>query len=473
MLEHVYTGNMAINPPDSIPATDNQDQEDDVLDPTGRSAYAKLKFKPGAEYPKFTLQGQTCYNAASCFYLNRKQGLHSDKIDDTLLSYLDTCKREITMEIPLRKDDGTLMPVQAYRVQHNNARGPFKGGIRYHEDVNLAEVREMASIMTWKCALVDIPFGGAKGGVAVNPKKLSVHELRRLTKAMVAHLGDNIGPYVDVPAPDVNTNPQIMAWIYDEYAKSHMESSPLAVVTGKPLELGGSQGRLEATGRGVAIILRETCKHLKVDIAKQRIAIQGFGNVGYFAASILAREYGCKIVGVSNATSAVYNAGGIDVEDLFKYSQANRDDLTNYTKATSIPRDDLLTVDCDVLIPAALSNCVTREVAKKTNAKILIEAANGPTTAAGNEVLYKNGVFVVPSLLANAGGVVASYFEWVQNLQQFYWTREKVNDELEKRMVKAFWDVVNFATEHKICPRQASYNIALERVAAAAILRGF
>ncbi len=463
---------MAINPPDNVVNSDNQELEDDVLDPSGRSAYAKLKFKPGAEYPKFTLNGKTCYNAASCFYLSRKQGLSSEKIDDTLLSYLDTCKREITMEIPLRKDDGTLMPVQAYRVQHNNARGPFKGGIRFHEDVNLSEVREMANIMTWKCALVDIPFGGAKGGAAVNPKKLSTHELRRLTKALVAHLGDNIGPHVDVPAPDVNTNPQIMAWIYDEFAKSHSDA-PLAVVTGKPLELGGSQGRLEATGRGVAIVLREACKHLKVDIAKQRIAIQGFGNVGYFAASILRREYGCKIVGISNESGAVYNPKGIDVEDLYQYSLANRNDFSGYPDAQSIPRDELLVCDCDVLIPAALSNCVTREVAKQSNAKILVEAANGPTTGAGNEVLYKKDVFIIPSLLANAGGVVASYFEWVQNLQQFYWSREKVIEELEKRMVTAFWDVVNLSVEKKICTRQAAYHIALERVASAAILRGF
>ncbi len=464
---------MAINPPENPINTEVQDLEDDVLDPSGRSAYAKLKFKPGSDYPKFTMHGKTCYNAASCFYLSRAQGLHSDRIDDTLLSYLDTCKREITMEIPLRRDDGSLMPVQAYRVQHNNARGPFKGGIRYHEDVNIQEVREMASIMTWKCALVDIPFGGAKGGVAVNPKTLSVHELRRLTKALVSHIGENIGPYVDVPAPDVNTNPQIMAWIYDEYAKSHTDAAPLAVVTGKPLELGGSEGRLEATGRGVAIILRETCKHLKLDISKQRLAIQGFGNVGYFAASILAKEYGCKIVGISNATGAVYNPQGLDVEALYQYSSSHKENFEGYPDAQMISRDDLLTVDCDVLIPAALSNCVTREVAKKTNAKILIEAANGPTTAAGNEVLFKNGVFVVPSVLANAGGVVVSYFEWVQNLQQFYWSRDKVNEELEKRMVKAFWDVVDFATEKNICNRQAAYHIALERVAAAAILRGF
>jgi len=450
----------------------DQELEDDVLDPSGRSAYAKLKFKPGAEYPKFTLNGKTCYNAASCFFLSRKQGLHSAKIDDTLLSYLDTCKREIIMEIPLRKDDGTLMPIQAYRVQHNNARGPFKGGIRYHEEVNLTEVREMANIMTWKCALVDIPFGGAKGGIAVNPKKLSVHELRRLTKALVAHLGNNIGPHIDVPAPDVNTNPQIMAWIYDEFAKSHSDA-PLAVVTGKPLELGGSQGRLEATGRGVAIVLREACKHLKLNLAKQRIAIQGFGNVGYFAASILRREYGCKIVGISNETGAVYNSKGIDVEDLYQYSLANRNDFSGYGGAKAIPRDELLVCDCDVLIPAALSNCITREVAKQTNAKILVEAANGPTTGAGNEVLYKKDVFIIPSLLANAGGVVASYFEWVQNLQQFYWPYDKVVAELEARMVKSFWDVVNLSVDKDITTRQAAYHLALERVAAAAILRGF
>ncbi len=427
-----------------------------------------------SDWPEYTLEGQTCYNAASCFTLNRKQGLHSnEKIDDTLLSYLNTCKREIIMEIPLRRDDGSLMPVKAYRVQHNNARGPFKGGIRYHQDVDLAEVRNMANLMTWKTALVDIPFGGAKGGIAVNPKELSEHELRRLTQALVSHLGANIGPHVDIPAPDVNTNPQIMSWIYDEYSKAHPDSSPLAVVTGKPVELGGCSARLEATGRGVAIMLREYCKLKKVDPKTLRVAIQGFGNVGYYAAKIISLELGSKIVGISNAISATVNPNGLDVEALKAYEDKQKGDLTNFGGGKDIARDGLLTIDCDVLIPAALSHAITKEVATQTNAKLLIEAANAPTTAEANAILHAKGVYIVPSILANAGGVVASYFEWTQNLQQFYWEYDHTVAELDKRMVKAFWEVADMAEAKHICPRQAAYFIALERVAAAALLRGF
>lgn len=424
-------------------------------------------------YPEFTANGATCHDAASCFLLNRKQDLHKTEINDTLLSYLNTCKREIIMEIPLRKDDGSLMPVQAYRVQHNNARGPFKGGVRYHHAVDLEEVKEMANLMTWKAALVDIPFGGAKGGIAANPKELSNHEIRRLTKAFVAHLGENIGPHVDIPAPDVNTNPQVMAWIYDEYAKTHQASSPLAVVTGKPLEIGGSEGRLEATGRGVAISLREACKHLGIDPKTQRVAIQGFGNVGYHAARIIKDELGATIVGVSNAVGAAYSKSGIDVNRLKEHSDANNESFEGFAGVEHINRDELLTVDCDVLIPAALSNAVTADVANKTNAKIVIEAANAPTTAEANEILHHKGVYIVPSILANAGGVIVSYFEWVQNLQQFYWSYERVVEELEKRMTKSFWECANLSDEKKVGMRQAAYCIALERVAAAAILRGF
>lgn len=426
------------------------------------------------EWPKHTANGKTCHNAETCFLLNRHQGMHTnEKIDDTLLSYLNTCKREITMEIPLRRDDGTLMPVKAYRVQHNNARGPFKGGIRYHHAVDLAEVRNMANLMTWKTALVDIPFGGAKGGVAVNAKDLSEHETRRLTKALVAHLGNNIGPHIDIPAPDVNTNPQVMSWIYDEYAKSHSETSPLAVVTGKPVELGGCAARLEATGRGVAIMLREYCKLNKIDPKSLRVAVQGFGNVGYHAVKIISEELGSKIVGISNAISAIENQDGIDVEAAKEAEAHNKEDLSALAGTTSIPRDDLLLVDCDVLIPAALSHAITKEVAEKTNAKVLLEAANAPTTPEANEILFNKGVFIAPSILCNAGGVIVSYFEWTQNLQQFYWEYDVTVAELDKRMVKAFWDVIEVAEDKGIGTRQAAYFIALEKVAAAALLRGF
>jgi len=426
------------------------------------------------DFPALTLGGKICFDAESCFFLNCKDGLHHNKnIDDVLLSYLNTCKREIIMEIPLRRDDGSLMPLKAYRVQHNNARGPFKGGIRYHQTVDLADVRKLANLMTWKTALVDIPFGGAKGGIAVDPKKLSTHELRRLTKALVSHLGTNIGPHIDIPAPDVNTNPQVMSWIYDEYAKLHPENSPLAVVTGKPLELGGCAGRLEATGRGVAIMLREYCKYKGLDASKLRVAIQGFGNVGYHAARIISKELGSRIVGISNATGALYNPDGIDIEAAKKYEDDHKEYFLGFLGATEIPRDELLTCPCDVLIPAALSGAITVDVARKTTAQVVIEAANAAATPEANAILYEKGVFIIPGILANAGGVVVSYFEWTQNLQQYYWEYDRVVAELEKRMVRAFNEVVRTMEKFNIQSRQAAYLIALERVAAAVLLRGF
>ena len=431
-------------------------------------------FDESSELWQYTLDGRTCFDAQSAFAVNRKAGLHGEHITDTLLSYLNTCKREILMEIPLRLDDGSMLPVHGYRVQHNNARGPFKGGIRYHEEVNLTEVREMANLMTWKTALVDIPFGGAKGGVAVDPKKLSFHETRRLTKALVAHLGNNIGPHIDIPAPDVNTNPQVMAWIYDEFAKTHAGTSPLAVVTGKPVEVGGSQGRLEATGRGVAICLREAAQLEGLDLTELRVAVQGFGNVGYHAARIISKELGAKVVGVSNALAAIYNGDGLDIEALKQHSDHNSDNFDGFSGGEVIPRDDLLTVDAEVLIPAALSRAINSKVAKGTkHLKILVEAANGPTTPEANAILNEKGVCIIPSILANAGGVIVSYFEWVQNLQAFYWRYEKIIKELEGRLVTAFWDVANLAKEKKIPLRRAAYCIALDRVARALILRGF
>lgn len=431
-------------------------------------------FDEKSEDWKYTLDGKTCFDAQSAFAINRKQNMHGREINDKLLSYLNTCKREILMEIPLRLDDGSLLPVHAYRVQHNNARGPFKGGIRYHDKVNLQEVREMANLMTWKTALVDIPYGGAKGGVAIDPKKLSFHEVRRLTKALVSHLGNNIGPHIDIPAPDVNTNPQIMAWIFDEFSKTHSEGSPLAVVTGKPIEVGGSQGRLEATGRGVAICYREACKYNGLDPKELRVAVQGFGNVGYHAAEIIQKELGSKIIGVSNAVSAIYNEEGLDVVALKEYADSHNDSLDGYPGGESIPRDDLLMLDCEVLVPAALSKAVNADVAKNAkNLKVLLEAANAPTTPEANAILHEKGVCIIPSVLANAGGVIVSYFEWVQNLQQFYWTYERVIEELEARMVKAFSDVINLAKEKNIGLRQAAYCLSLDRVAKALILRGY
>ncbi len=391
--------------------------------------------------------------------------------DDSVLDIITRSKREIIVEIPIRLDNGGVSVFRGYRVQHNNSRGgPFKGGIRYHQEVNLAEVRGLANLMTWKAALVKIPFGGAKGGIACDPKKLSRTEIERLTRAYTEHLGDNIGPYYDVPAPDVNTNAQIMAWIFDEYAKSHNNCS-LAVVTGKPLEIGGSEGREEATGRGVVIVTTELLKDLKLHAAQQRVIIQGFGNVGSHAARIFYEEIGAKVIGISNVEGAVFNKNGLNVTDLFKY-QAEKGSIKGFPDSEWMTNEEMLIQECDILIPAALAGSINEEVAYKTTAKIVVEAANAPITTEGDKILNERGVHVIPGILANPGGVIVSYFEWVQNLQQLYWTREEVILRLEKILNDAYKRTYAASVENKCSLREAAMRLALIEVTKSIKLRG-
>lgn len=414
------------------------------------------------------IEGTACFDAVSCFVLSVAQKISF--IDDDMIEYLNSYRREITMQIPLRKDDGSLITVHAYRVQHNNARGPYKGGIRFHPEVNLMEVRALANMMTWKTAVADIPFGGAKGGICIDPKTLSKTELERLTRTFTRSLGENIGPHIDIPAPDVNTNAQIMAWIFDEYSKAHSHDA-LAVVTGKPVAIGGSEGREEATGRGVMYTLREIARDLEIDLSKAKILVEGFGNVGYHAARLIQKELGGKIVGVSTSKGGIYNPDGIDVMKAHRY-YLEHGSLKDYPGVDHLSTNEFLKADCDILIPAALSGSINEEIAECTNAKVIIEGANGPVTASANEILIDKQRVIAPAILASGGGVIVSYFEWVQNLQQYYWTHEEVNKKLEKVIVTAYERVRDLSREKKISLRQAAYTIGLEQVAQASILRG-
>jgi glutamate dehydrogenase/leucine dehydrogenase len=414
------------------------------------------------------VEGKICFDAESCFLEAVSQKISI--IDENVLKVLNSYRREICLEIPLRKDNGEIITVKAYRVQHNNARGPFKGGVRIHASSDLDEVRMLSNLMTWKSAVVNIPFGGAKGAIAIDPYTLTKNELERLVRAYVHNLGENIGPHTDIPAPDINSNAQIMAWFYDEYAKSH-STNALGVVTGKPIAIGGSAGREEATGRGVMYILREVAKDLKLDLKETKILIEGFGNVGSNAAKLISKELGGKIVGVSNRDGGIYNPNGIDVFAAYEYNMKNHT-LKGFPGCEFVGSREFIFLDCDILIPCALENTIDDEVANKTNAKIIIEGANGPVTSTANEILINNRRVVVPGILANAGGVIVSYFEWVQNLQQFYWGVDEVNTKLERILVSAYENVRDLSRARKTSLRQASYTIGLERVANACILRG-
>jgi glutamate dehydrogenase (NAD(P)+) len=359
-------------------------------------------------------------------------------------------------------DDGRLEVFTGYRVQHSIARGPAKGGIRYAPDVSLDEVRALAAWMTWKCAVTNVPFGGAKGGVICDPSILSRVELERITRRYTAQLFEFIGPEIDVPAPDVNTNDQTMAWIMDTYSM-HVRHTVTAVVTGKPLELGGSHGRIEATGRGLMIVCDEAAKRLGMSPDQTRVVIQGFGNVGSNAARLMRRR-GYKIVGVSTSKGGVYNKNGIDVEALSLYHQRNRT-LSGFPGAEETSSAELLVADCDILIPAALENQITSRNADRVRARILCEGANGPTTAEADEILIDKRVFVIPDILANSGGVTVSYFEWVQDRQGYFWTEPVVNDQLTHTMRTAFSEVLRYAESHSVSNRIAAYMLAIDRVA--------
>jgi len=359
-------------------------------------------------------------------------------------------------------DDGRIEVFTGFRVQHSQARGPGKGGIRYTPDVSLDEVRALASWMTWKCAVVNIPFGGAKGGVICDPKKMSMGELERMTRRYTAEIIDFIGPEKDVPAPDVNTNEQVMAWIMDTYSM-HMRQTVTSVVTGKPINIGGSRGRREATGRGVSVVCDEALKHLNMRRDGCRVIVQGFGNVGSNAAKLM-QDKGYKIIGVAEYEGGLFNPHGIDVCALIEYRQRNGS-ILGFKGAEFFDPIELLTTECEILIPAATENVITSRNAERIKARIVCEGANGPTTAVADEILAEKRVFVIPDILANAGGVTASYFEWVQDRQGYFWKESIVNEQLDSILSESFDDVVRYSEAHNVNNRIAAYMLAIDRVA--------
>ena len=390
-------------------------------------------------------------------------------LDEGLWKILRYPNREIIVHIPVSMDNGSLEVFTGFRVQHSIARGPAKGGVRYSPDVTLDEVRALASWMTWKCAVVNIPFGGAKGGIIVDPKKLTLGELEKLTRRYTAELIEFLGPEKDVPAPDVNTNEQTMAWMMDTYSM-HMRQTVTAVVTGKPINIGGSRGRREATGRGVMIVCDEALKKLGMSPERTRVIIQGFGNVGSNAAKLMA-DSGYKIIGIAEYNGGLYNSRGIDIDALLEYRDRERT-VVGFPGAEAADSRELLVTDCEVLIPAATENVITSQNADRVKARIICEGANGPTTAAADEILADKKVFVIPDILANAGGVTASYFEWVQDRQGYFWKESAVNEQLEFILRESFEDVVQFAETHNVNNRIAAYMLAISRVAHTIRVRG-
>lgn len=392
--------------------------------------------------------------------INLDQGIHQ---------ILRHPKRCLTVSIPVRMDNGKIKVFSGFRVQHNVNRGPAKGGIRYHPDVTLDEIKALAMWMTWKCALVNIPYGGAKGGVVCDPKKLSLKELEGLTRRYVSEIISFIGPEKDIPAPDVNTNPQVMAWIMDTYSMDVGYPVP-GVVTGKPISIGGSLGREAATARGVMFTLMNVAKKIKFDLFEKRIVIQGYGNVGGNLAHLL-NEQGYKIIAISDVEGGIYNPKGLDP---IKVSLALKESgsVVGFKDADKITNQELLTMNCDILIPAALENQISQENADKIKARLIAEAANGPITPQADRILEGKGIFVIPDILANAGGVTVSYFEWVQGLQAYFWTEREVNLKLRDIMQKAFDSVHRTSQERKVTMRKAAYILAVERVAEATRVRG-
>jgi glutamate dehydrogenase (NAD(P)+) len=378
-------------------------------------------------------------------------------------------RRALSLSLPVKMDDGSIRVFEGYRVQHNSARGPCKGGIRYHPNVTFDEVQALASWMTWKCATVNIPFGGAKGGIVCDPKALSKSELERLTRRYAYEISAIIGPSVDIPAPDVYTDSQVMAWIMDTYSMTHGQSAP-GVVTGKPIFLGGSFGRSEATGRGCFFVIRAACKVLDIDLRQATVAIQGFGNAGSTAADLLD-AHGARVIAVCDTGGAIYSQNGLEIGAVVVHKQKTGS-VVNFPGASDISSEALLELDCDILIPAALENQITLENAGRVRARVVAEAANGPTTPGADHVLHENGIMLLPDILANAGGVTVSYFEWVQDLQELFWDEAEVNQKLEKIVVKAFDDVYSTASSYRVDMRTGAYILAIDRVATAMRARG-
>ena len=390
-------------------------------------------------------------------------------LDSGIREILSLPKRELITHFPVKMDDGSIRVFTGYRTQHNLARGPAKGGIRYHPQVSQGEVRALAMWMTWKCAVVSIPYGGAKGGVACDPKEMSLSELERLTRRYASEISILIGPQEDIPAPDMNTNAQVMAWIMDTYSMNVGYSVP-GVVTGKPLEIGGSEGREEATGRGVAIIADEAMRHLDRSLKGATVVVQGYGNVGSHAARIL-QEMGARIVGASDSSGGVHNANGLDPADLSRFrSEGGR--LVDYTDGDSVKNDEILEAPCDILVPAALENQITAANASRIQASVIVEGANGPTTPEADAILGEKGVLLVPDILANAGGVVVSYFEWIQGRQHYFWDVDEVRTKLERIMKEAFREVVAMAEEEGVSLRDAALMLAVSKVVQAIEIRG-
>ncbi len=390
-------------------------------------------------------------------------------LDENMANLLKYPDRELSVELPLIREDGSLKVLRGYRIQHNDARGPCKGGLRYHPQVDIDEVRALSALMTFKTALVDIPFGGAKGGIHVDPNELTTRELEQLTRTFVRAISPIIGVQSDIPAPDMNTNAQIMAWIMDEYSQTNGYSP--GIVTGKPISLGGSRGREAATGAGVSIVLREAAKYRNMPIEGASVVIQGFGNVGSWAATTL-HGYGCKIIAVSDASGALYNDNGIDIPALLEHRQ-QEGTIHGSTLAEPISNEELLCLNCDYLIPAALGGVIHKMNADCLNCKMIIEAANAPTTPTADEILLSKNIPVIPDILANAGGVIVSYYEWVQNLQRHYWEEAEVAKKMEKKLVDSFFEVAALAHSRKdLSYRTAAFMIAINRVAEAVKMRG-
>ncbi len=390
-------------------------------------------------------------------------------LDEDLREVLRKPKRELSVNFPVRLDNGKVKMFSGYRVQHNINRGPAKGGIRYSPDVSLDEVRALAMWMTWKCAVVGIPFGGAKGGVIVDPRQLSISELERLTRRYATEISLLIGPDSDIPAPDMNTNPQVMAWIMDTYSMHHGYSIP-AVVTGKPISIGGSEGRMEATARGVLVVTQEAARDYGITLEGANVVVQGFGNVGSISARLFY-EAGAKVIGLSDMYGAVYNSKGIDVARALRYSQEHGR-LTNLPETEPISNAELLELPCDILVPAATEGQLTRRNAARIQARMIVEAANGPTTPEADDIFNERHIPVIPDILANAGGVTVSYFEWVQDLQRFFWAEQQINTELQRIMQRSYQAVYQKSQDLNVSMRMGAYLLAVTRVAEATAARG-
>lgn len=392
------------------------------------------------------------------------------KLDPNVLEYLRFPKRVLSVFVPVRMDNGKIRVFRGFRSQHNDALGPFKGGIRYHPNVTMDEVMALSIWMTWKCSVANIPYGGGKGGVICNPKEMSVGEIERLSRGYFSAISGIVGPETDIPAGDVNTSAREMAWFMDEYSKGKGFNVP-GTVTGKPLSIGGSEGRTEATGKGVSIVGREAAKKAGIELRRANVVVQGIGNVGFYSAKLM-EEYGCRITAISDSKGGIFNPEGINLDHAYSYKEKSGT-LAGFPGAKAISNEELLEQKCDILIPAALENQITAKNAERVKARLILEGANGPTTPAADEILHQMGVMVVPDILANAGGVSVSYFEWVQNLQNYYWTKAEVNERLDRLLVAAYNNVYDTYLKYKVDMRMAAYIRAVTRVVDAMKARGW